>query len=80
MAIYTSIVTFFKNGGVFMIPIVVILALGTAIAVERWMFLTMTTAKNKALWNAVTPYLEVRQLHRRDAASRASRTRPSPRS
>ena len=56
MEIYSAIVTFFQNGGAFMYPIVLILALGTAIAVERWVFLTMTMAKNKALWNAVTPY------------------------
>src|SRR6185436_8716610 len=58
MEAYNVIVGFFKNGGVFMIPIVVILALGAAIALERWIFLTVTTAKNKALWNAVTPYLK----------------------
>src|SRR6185312_4368585 len=34
------------------------LALGAAIALERWIFLTVTTAKNKALWNAVTPFLK----------------------
>jgi biopolymer transport protein ExbB/TolQ len=58
MEAYNVIVGFFKNGGVFMIPIVIILALGAAIAIERWVFLTITTAKNKALWNAVTPYLK----------------------
>ena len=58
MEVYNVIVGFFKNGGVFMIPIVVILALGAAIAIERWVFLTITTAKNKALWNAVTPHLK----------------------
>jgi biopolymer transport protein ExbB len=58
MEVYNVVVGFFKNGGVFMIPIVVILALGAAIALERWVFLTITTAKNKALWNAVTPYLK----------------------
>ena len=58
MEVYNVIVGFFQNGGVFMIPIVVILALGAAIAIERWVFLTITTVKNKALWNAVTPYLK----------------------
>ena len=58
MELYNVIVGFFKNGGVFMIPIVIILALGAAIAIERWVFLTITTVKNKALWNAVTPYLK----------------------
>jgi biopolymer transport protein ExbB/TolQ len=58
MEVYSTVVTFFKNGGVFMIPIVVILALGVAIAAERWVYLTITTTKNKALWNAVTPFLK----------------------
>ena len=58
MAIYSTVLTFFKNGGIFMIPIVVILALGAAIAIERWLYLTITTTKNKALWNAVTPHLK----------------------
>lgn len=58
MNVYSTIVSFFQEGGVFMYPIVIVLALGLAIAVERWLFLTMTTAKNKALWNKVTPYLK----------------------
>ncbi len=58
MGPYTTIVKFFQEGGLFMYPIAIVLALGIAIAVERWLYLTMTTAKNKALWNSVTPYLK----------------------
>lgn len=58
MEAYSAIVTFFQQGGLFMYPIVVVLALGLAIAVERWLYLTMTTAKNKVLWGKVTPYLK----------------------
>jgi biopolymer transport protein ExbB/TolQ len=58
MNTYSAIVSFFQEGGVFMYPIVLVLALGLAIAVERWLYLTMTTANNKALWNKVTPYLK----------------------
>ncbi|HEX6999203.1 MAG TPA: MotA/TolQ/ExbB proton channel family protein [Gammaproteobacteria bacterium] len=58
MSVYSTIVKFFQEGGIFMYPILIVLALGLAIAIERWLFLTMTTAKNKALWNAVTPYLK----------------------
>jgi len=58
MEVYSTIVTFFQNGGVFMFPIVVILALGVAIAAERWLYLTITKAKNKAVWNTVTPHLK----------------------
>ena len=58
MDAYSTIVKFFQNGGAFMYPIVLVLALGVAIAVERWVYLTMTMAKNKALWNQVTPFLK----------------------
>ncbi len=36
MDIYSTFVQFFQSGGLFMYPIVVVLALGTAIAVERY--------------------------------------------
>jgi biopolymer transport protein ExbB/TolQ len=58
MEAYSTIVRFFQEGGVFMYPIVIVLALGLAIAAERWLYLTMTTVKNKVLWNKVTPYLK----------------------
>ena len=58
MGVYTTVVKFFQEGGLFMYPIAIVLGLGIAIAIERWLFLTMTTAKNKALWNSVTPYLK----------------------
>ena len=58
MGAYSAIVSFFQNGGIFMWPIVVVLALGSAIAVERWLYLTMTTANNQSMWKKVTPYLK----------------------
>lgn len=63
MNVYSTIVRFFQEGGLFMYPIVIVLALGAAIAIERWLFLTMTTAKNKAVWNKVTPYLKSGNLN-----------------
>jgi biopolymer transport protein ExbB/TolQ len=41
-----------------MYPIVLVLALGLAVAIERWVYLTATTANNKSLWNKVTPFLK----------------------
>jgi biopolymer transport protein ExbB/TolQ len=58
MDVYTTTVKFFQEGGLFMYPIAIVLGLGIAIAVERWMYLTMTTLKNKQLWTSVTPYLK----------------------
>jgi biopolymer transport protein ExbB/TolQ len=62
MDVYTTLVKFFQEGGLFMYPIAIVLALGVAIALERWLYLTLATAKNKALWNAVTPYLKAGNL------------------
>jgi biopolymer transport protein ExbB/TolQ len=58
METYSTLVRFFQEGGVFMWPIVIVLALGLGVALERWVYLTMTTANNKLLWNKVTPFLK----------------------
>ena len=58
MGVYSTIVEFFQDGGVFMYPIVLVLGLGLAVAIERWVFLTRTTATNKAVWSKVAPYLK----------------------
>jgi biopolymer transport protein ExbB len=54
---YSTIVSFFQEGGVFMYPIVLVFALGLAIAVERYLFLSVTSTKNKAVWKKIVPYL-----------------------
>jgi biopolymer transport protein ExbB/TolQ len=58
MDAFSTSVRFFQEGGVFMYPIVLVLALGLAVAVERWIYLSVTTATNKALWGKVTPFLK----------------------
>jgi len=58
MDMYSSIVSFFQNGGVFMYPIVAVLTLGAAIAVERYVFLSKTSLSNRMLWNKITPYIK----------------------
>ena len=57
MEIYSSLVNFFQAGGLFMYPIVAILALGIAIAVERYIYLTAARATNQRLWKQVMPML-----------------------
>ncbi len=53
-----AIVRFFQQGGVFMYPILVVFALGLAIAVERWMYLTISGVNNRALWKKIVHYLK----------------------
>ena len=57
MDIYNTVVTFFQSGGIFMYPIVIILALGLAIATERWFYLTMARSSNHRLWKKLQPCL-----------------------
>ena len=52
-----SMVEFFAGGGVFMFPIAVVLALGAAIAIERYVTLTRLGAKNRKAWLEVQPLL-----------------------
>ena len=52
-----SIIGFFSSGGWFMYPILVVFAVGTAIAVERFITLTQITSKNEVSWKSVQPLL-----------------------
>jgi biopolymer transport protein ExbB len=52
-----SIVGFFVAGGPFMYPILIVFAVGTAIAVERYVTLTILTARNQHAWSKVQPAL-----------------------
>ena len=57
MDIFSTFVQFFQSGGMFMYPIVVVLALGVAIAVERYVYLTAARATNQRVWKQVMPLL-----------------------
>ncbi len=53
-----SIVEFFVTGGPFMYPILFVFAFGAAIAVERYITLTLVRAKNQGAWSKVQEALE----------------------
>jgi len=57
MDVIYSIVGFFATGGIFMYPILLVFAVGVAIAVERYVTLTLVTRKNQAVWNELQPVL-----------------------
>jgi biopolymer transport protein ExbB len=52
-----SIVGFFVTGGPFMYPILIVFAVGTAIAIERYITLTQVTSQNQASWTKLQPAL-----------------------
>jgi biopolymer transport protein ExbB len=52
-----SIVGFFVTGGPFMYPILIVFAVGTAIAVERYVTLKQVTDQNQSSWSRLQPAL-----------------------
>jgi biopolymer transport protein ExbB len=57
MELIYSFVGFFVRGGPFMYPILIVFAVGAAIAIERYITLTLVRAKNQSAWGRVQPAL-----------------------
>jgi biopolymer transport protein ExbB len=57
MDLIYSIIGFFVTGGPFMYPILMVFAVGAAIAVERYVTLARVITKNQAAWSKVQPAL-----------------------
>lgn len=72
MNIFGTIMRFLQEGGAFMYPIAIVLVLGLAIAVERYLYLTRVRSRNQALWQQLEPMLE--QGNFRQAAQVASQS------
>jgi len=53
-----AILRFFQSGGPFMYPILLVLAIGTAISIERYIYLSYVRTRNKGIWKRVLPLLE----------------------
>ncbi len=53
-----TVIKFFQQGGYFMYPIVVMLALGLSIAIERYISLSRARSQNNRSWSRVTPALQ----------------------
>ena len=53
-----SVLSFFQSGGPFMYPILLVLAIGAAIAIERYLYLSFVRRRNRGIWNRVLPLLE----------------------
>lgn len=58
------LVQFFQSGGPFMYAILVVLALGLAIALERFIVVTATQAQTNRVWKQLTPLLRANDLQR----------------
>lgn len=57
-------VKFFQTGGPFMYPILIVFAIGFAIAMERYFYLTRTDFRTKKIWNQLVPMLKANDFQR----------------
>jgi biopolymer transport protein ExbB len=57
MNVVSMVVRFFQGGGFMMYPIALVLVIGAAIAIERYIYLTHTAINNRNLWNELSPLL-----------------------
>ena len=77
MDVFYSIVGFFSTGGMFMYPILLVFAVGMAIAFERWVQLNRTQLANQKMWSLLQPVLlkgefdKARQIANKDKSGMA---------
>jgi biopolymer transport protein ExbB len=77
MGFFYVIARFFQMGGFFMLPILLVLAVGLAIAYERWVQLNRARNANKKIWAVLYPALmkgefdKARELANQDKSSMA---------
>lgn len=62
MDLYTTVVSFFQEGGPFMYPIAVVLAIGLAIALERFVYLANQMRVNRRDFKQMLPLLKQRRM------------------
>jgi biopolymer transport protein ExbB len=58
MNTFSTVVKFFQDCGLFIYPSLLIMALGLAIAIERFLFLQRARSENRRVWAEVKPMLE----------------------
>src|SRR5262245_6336735 len=75
MDFYATLVAFFQHGGIFMLPIAFVMAIGIAIALERWLYLTRQTVSNRRDYEKIMPLLrahKVREVQELAAQSKSA--------
>lgn len=59
-----NLIIFFKTGGFFMYPIIMVIALGIAISLERFFYLVKTTNITHKTWKQINPMLKANDFAR----------------
>ncbi|AQT61553.1 MotA/TolQ/ExbB proton channel family protein [Cellvibrio sp. PSBB023] len=53
-----TLIRFFQEGGAFMYPIAIVLVVGIAIAIERWLVLSAAKSSNRQAFDRILPLLQ----------------------
>ena len=61
---YSTVVTFFQEGGFFLYPIAFVFAIGLIIALERWLFLTRERVRNVKAFKDFLPLLRSTEVEK----------------
>lgn len=59
-----DLIQFFQSGGPFMYAILAVMALGFAIAIERFIYIMKTQGKTNKVWKNITPMLQANDFDR----------------
>jgi biopolymer transport protein ExbB/TolQ len=74
METYSSITSFFQSGGTFMYPIALVLAIGAAIAIERWRFLRNALFSNQKAYSDLLPLLRRKDYEKAQAYANSNQS------
>jgi biopolymer transport protein ExbB len=58
MNAFNTVVKFFQDSGMFIYPSILIMALGLAVAIERFIFLNRARSENRQMWDKMLPLLQ----------------------
>ena len=58
MNAFSTVVKFFQDSGMFIYPSILIMALGLAVAIERFIFLNRARTENRKMWDQILPLLQ----------------------
>ena len=67
MNTFNTVVKFFQDSGLFIYPSLLIMALGVAIAIERFLFLYRARNENRKLWDQMLPLIQAGKLDKVEA-------------
>jgi biopolymer transport protein ExbB/TolQ len=72
MNAFNTVVKFFQDSGLFIYPSLLIMALGLAVAIERFIFLRRARTENRKLWERMLPLLQGGKLDKVEAVAAKS--------